>query len=179
MAVGLLIAPMPPCITIPRAGTRVSGDVKVCPGTYRIPDPREQGVLIVTASDTRLDLSGVTLESGDSVPSRFVGTGVAVQGSDRVMISGGRIRGYRWGIRVDGGSGHRIEDLALSGSRAQALLSTPLKYDEGDWLDIFHPDSTLAYGGGLVLLDADRATVLRVHANGAQNGIALIRTTRS
>ncbi|HVX89983.1 MAG TPA: NosD domain-containing protein, partial [Gemmatimonadales bacterium] len=142
-------------------------------------DPREQGVLIVTASDTRLDLSGVTLESGDSVPSRFVGTGVVVQGADRVMISGGRIRGYRWGIRVDGGSGHRIEDLALSGSRAQALRSTPLKYDEGDWLDIFHADSTLAYGGGLVLLDADRATVLRVHANGAQNGIALIRTTRS
>ena len=170
---------MAPCVTIPRAGTRVSGEVKVCPGTYRIPDPREQGVLIVTASDTRLDLSGVTIESGDSVPARFVGVGVVVQGADRVNISGGRIRGYRWGIRVEGGSGHRIEDLALSGSRAQTLRSTPLKYDEGDWLDIFHPESTLAYGGGLVLLDADRATVQRVRANGAQNGIALIRTTRS
>ncbi len=43
----LLIAPAAPCITLPRAGTRVSGDVKVCPGTYRIADPRKQGVLIV------------------------------------------------------------------------------------------------------------------------------------
>ncbi|HTK55928.1 MAG TPA: NosD domain-containing protein [Gemmatimonadales bacterium] len=179
LAVPLLIAPMAPCITLPRAGTRVSGDVKVCPGTYRISDPREQGVLIVAGSDTRLDLSGVTIESGDSIPARFVGVGVLVQGSDRVSISGGRIRGYRWGIRVEGGAGHRIEDLALSGSRAQTLRSTDLKYDEGDWLDIFHPESTLAYGGGLVLLDADRATVQRVRANGAQNGIALIRTTRS
>lgn len=179
LSVPLLMAPVAPCITIPRAGTRVSGDVRVCPGTYRIPDPREQGVLLVTTSDSRIDLSGVTIESGDSVPSRFVGTGVVVQGADRVMISGGRVRGYRWGIRVEGGSGHRIEDLALSGSRAQALRSTALRYDEGDWLDIFHPDSTLAYGGGLLLLDADRATVLRIHANGAQNGIALIRTTRS
>ena len=179
LAVPLLVAPAAPCITLPRAGTRVSGDVKVCPGTYRIADPREQGVVIVAASDTRLDLSGVTIESGDSVPAAFVGVGVVVQGADRVSISGGRIRGYRWGIRVEGGAGHRIEDLALSGSRAQALRSTDLKYDEGDWLDIFHAESTLAYGGGLVLLDADRATVQRVRANGAQNGIALIRTTRT
>jgi parallel beta-helix repeat protein len=69
--------------------------------------------------------------------------------------------------------------MALSGSRAQALLSTVLRYDEGDWLDIFHSESTLAYGGGVVLLDTDRATVARVRANGAQNGIALIRAERT
>ena len=179
LPVALLVAPMPPCTALPRAGTRLSGDVRICPGTYRIADPREGGVLVVTTSDTRLDLSGVTIESGDSVPARFIGIGILVQGADRVTISGGRIRGYRWGVRVDGGTGHRIEGMALSGSRAEALRSTDLKYDEGDWLDIFHPESTLAYGGGLVLLDTDRATVARVHANGAQNGIALIRARNS
>lgn len=177
--VALLMAPMPPCTALPRAGVHVSGDVRICPGTYRIADPHEGGVLVVTTSDTRLDLSGVTIESGDSVPARFTGVGILVQGADRVTITGGRIRGYRWGIRLEGGTGHRVEDLALSGSRAQRLRSTDLKYDEKDWLDIFHPESTLAYGGGLVLLDTDRATVARVHANGAQNGIALIRARNS
>lgn len=179
LSVPLLIAPMPPCLALPRAGIRVSGDVRICPGTYRIADRREGGVLIISTSDTHLDLSGVTIESGDSVPARFTGIGVLVRGADRVTILGGRIRGYRWGIRVDGGVGHRIEDLALSGSRAQALRSTELQYDEGDWLDIFHPDSVLSYGGGVVLLDTDRATVARVRANGAQNGIALIRARRT
>ena len=175
----LVIAPMPPCTAIPRAGLHVAGDVRICPGLYRIPDPREGGVLIVTTSDTHLDLSGVTIESGDSVPARFTGVGVLVRGADRVVISGGRIRGYRWGIRIEGGAGDRVEDMALSGSRAQALRSTDLRYDEGDWLDIFHPESTLAYGGGVVLIDTDRATVARVRANGAQNGIALIRSRRT
>jgi parallel beta-helix repeat protein len=171
----LLVAPMPPCTVLPRAGTRVSGDVKICPGTYRIPDRGEGGVLIASTSDTRIDLSGVTIESGDSLPSRFTGIGVLAFGVDRITVVGGRIRGYRWGVRIVGGSGHRVTDLALSGSRAQELRSTPLQYDERDWLDIFHPESTLAYGGGVVLIDTDRSTVARVRANGAQNGIALIR----
>ena len=130
--VALLMAPMPPCTALPRAGVHVSGDVRICPGTYRIADPHEGGVLVVTTSDTRLDLSGVTIESGDSVPARFTGVGILVQGADRVTITGGRIRGYRWGIRLEGGTGHRVEDLALSGSRAQRLRSTDLKYDEKD-----------------------------------------------
>ncbi|HET7043134.1 MAG TPA: NosD domain-containing protein, partial [Gemmatimonadales bacterium] len=65
--------------------------------------------------------------------------------------------------------------MALSGSRSAKLRSTPLRFDEGDWLDIFHPESTLVYGGALLLMDTDGGTVSRVRANGAQNGIALIR----
>jgi parallel beta-helix repeat protein len=179
LPVALLVAPTAPCITLPRAGTRVSGDVKICPGTYRIADPRESGVLVVTASDTKLDLSGVTIESGDSIPADFVGVGVLVRGADRVSVSGGRIRGYRWGIRVEGGRGHQFTDLALSGSRSQRLRSTTLQYAPADWLDIFVPESTLAYGGGIVLIDTERANVSRVRANGAQNGIALIRSERA
>lgn len=176
LSVPLLVAPMPPCTALPRSGVRVSGDVKICPGTYRIADPREGGVIIIAASDTRLDLSGVTIESGDSLQATFVGVGVLARGVDRVSVSGGRIRGYRWGIRIEGGKDHRVRDLVLSGSRAAALRSTDLQYDERDWLDIFHPESTLVYGGGLLLMDTERPGVSRVRANGAQNGIALIRT---
>ena len=175
----LLTATSAPCTGIPRSGLRVSGDVKICPGTYRLADPRQTGVLIVTASDTRLDLSGVTIESGDSVPARFTGVGIMVKGVDRVSIFGGRVRGFRWGIRVEGGTGHRIKEMALSGSRSQALRSTPLQYDERDWLDIFSPDTALSYGGAIVLIDTDRASVNGVTANGAQNGLALIRSRRA
>lgn len=175
LAFFLLAAPSPPCVTIPRAGTNLSGDVRVCPGTYRIGDPHETGVIVVTTSDTKLDLSGVTIESGDSLPAGLVGVGILVRGADRVTVSGGRVRGYRWGVRFEGGSAHRITDMALSGSRSGKLRSTELKFDEADWLDIFRPESTLTYGGALLLTDTDHDVVSRVRANGAQNGIALIR----
>ncbi|HEU4570276.1 MAG TPA: NosD domain-containing protein [Gemmatimonadales bacterium] len=175
----LLAAPAQPCTAIPRAGLRVSGDTRICPGVYRIPDPREGGVLVVSTSDTRIDLTGVTLESGDSVPAAFVGVGILARDVDRVTIVGGRIRGYRWGIRIIGGRGHQVRQVTLSGSRRQALRSTAVVYDEGDWLDIFAPDSTVAYGGGLLLEDATAPLVTGVTARGAQNGIALIRVRQA
>ena len=60
--------------------------MKICPGRYRLRDPTEKGVIIIAASRSRLDLSGVILESGDSVPGRFVGVGVVSRGVDRVEI---------------------------------------------------------------------------------------------
>ena len=107
-----------PCLRPTRAGTQVQGEVRVCPGRYRIADPSERGVIIVAASGTRLDLTGVVLESGDSVPGRFVGIGVASRNVDGVAVVGGTVRGYRVGIRLEGGRGHRVIGSALSGSRA-------------------------------------------------------------
>src|SRR5690349_5953301 len=42
----------PPCIRLTRAGTQVQGDVKICPGRYRISDPGERGVIVIAASLT-------------------------------------------------------------------------------------------------------------------------------
>ena len=116
-------APIPPCLRLARAGTQVQGSVTVCPGRYRIADPTEMGVLIVASSGTRIDLTGVTLESGDTSAPAFVGTGIASRGVDNVEIYGGVIRGYRYGIRLEGGRGHRITRVDVSGSRRQALRS--------------------------------------------------------
>lgn len=162
------------CLRLTRAGTQVQGDVTVCPGRYRIPDPTEIGVLVVAGSGTRLNLTGVTLESGDTVPSRYVGAGVVSRGLDNVEIYGGAIRGFRHGIRIDGGRGHRIARVDVSGSRSQALRSTPERYDEADWLDIFHADTAELYGGGVLLKGTNGATVTGVSAKHAQNGIGLI-----
>ena len=165
-----------PCIKLLRAGTSIQGTVRVCPGRYRIPDPMERGVVIVATSGTTVDLTGVTLESPDTMPSAFVGRGIVVRNVDSVTIHGGRIRGYRYGIWVEGGRGHRIEGSDLSGSRSQALRSTRTDYDERDWLDIFHPDTFALYGGGLSLRRTQGVMVERVTAQDAQNGIGLFES---
>ena len=179
---GLLLAAAAPgareasCLRLDRAGTVVRGDVRICAGRYRIPDPTERGVIVIAAPGVTLDLTGVTLESGDSVPSRFVGVGVLGRKVDSVTIRGGRIRGYRFGIRLEGGRGHQVSGVNLSGSRAQALRSTPDHFDEADWLNIARPDTFEAYGAGLYLKGTSGARVWGVTARGAQNGIGLFES---
>lgn len=164
------------CIRLGRAGTKVTGDIKVCPGRYRITDHAEQGVMIVTGSNTRIDLTGVTIESGDSIPGEYLGYGILSRRGDSISIRGGRIRGYRHGVRLEGGRGHRISGIDLSGSRSQALRSTQDRYDEADWLDLFQPYAFEAYGTGLYLKGTTGAQVFGVIAHGAQNGIGLFES---
>ncbi|HSE66160.1 MAG TPA: hypothetical protein VLB12_04185, partial [Gemmatimonadales bacterium] len=154
------------CTRLQKPGTQVSGDVKICPGRYRIPDPNERGIIVASAPGTRIDLTGVTLESGDSVPAVFQGIGITSTGVDSVAVRGGRIRGYRYGIKLDGGSGHRISGVDVSQSRSQALRSTQQRYDQADWLDIFHPDTFETYGHGVYLKRTSGASVTGVIARG-------------
>jgi len=168
-----------PCTRISRAGTELRGDTRICPGRYRIADPAQRGVLIVAASGLHIDLDGVVIESGDSVPSRYSGYGLTLRNVDSVAITGGTIRGYRIGVLLEGGSGHTVTGMTLSGSRSQALRSTPERYSEADWLDIFHPDTFETYGAGLYLKNADGITVQGITARDAQNGIMLSSVRRS
>ncbi len=155
----------------------VQGEVTICPGKYRIPDPDGKGVIVAGSPGTSVNLTGVTLESGDSVPAEYRGAGVVASGVDRITVTGGTIRGYQFGIRIDGGRGHLVAGSDVSGSRTQALRSTPEKYDEADWLDIFHADSAEAYGAGVYLNATVNATVRNIKAVQAQNGIMLRAAT--
>jgi parallel beta-helix repeat protein len=168
-----------PCLRPTRAGTQVQGEVRVCPGRYRIPDKAEHGVIIVASSGTRIDLTGVVLESGDSVPGRFVGAGIASRSVDRVTITGGVIRGYRYGVRLEGGKSHRVSGADLSGSRSQGMGSGSTRPDAADRLDLLRSDSFVPYGGGLLLRGTVEASVTGITAGGAQNGIALLETRDS
>jgi parallel beta-helix repeat protein len=168
-----------PCIRPSRAGTQVQGEVRVCPGRYRIPDSAERGVIIAAASGTRIDLRGVVLESGDSVPSRFAGIGIGSRGVDAVVVTGGSIRGYRYGVRIEGGRNHRIFSVDLSGSRRQEVRSTPARPDTADRLDIMRREVFEQYGGAVLLLRTVAASVTGITARGAQNGIGLIEARNS
>lgn len=168
-----------PCIRPTRAGTQVQGDVRVCPGRYRIPDGGERGVIIAAASGTRIDLTGVVLESGDSVPGRYVGIGVSSRGVDGVSISGGAIRGYRYGVRIEGGRNHRVSAVDLSGSRSQVVRSTPARPDSMDRLNIIRREVFERYGSGVLLLRTVAASITGITARGAQNGIGLLEVRDS
>jgi parallel beta-helix repeat protein len=166
-----------PCVRLTRAGTQVQGDVRICPGHYRIADPTERGVVIAAASGTRIDLAGVTLESGDSVPARFVGTGVVSRNVDGVTVVGGVIRGYRFGIRLEGGRNHRISGIDVSGSRRQALHSTEELTDSLDRLDATHGEAIERYGGGALFRGTTGGSITAITARGAQNGVGLVDAT--
>jgi parallel beta-helix repeat protein len=161
------------CVRLTRAGTQVQGDVRVCPGRYRVADPGERGVLIAAASGTRIDLTGVTIESGDSMAERFTGAGVASRGVDGVTVLGGVVRGYRYGIRIEGGRNHRLAGIDVSGSRRQVLRSTAERTDTADRLDPARPAVFDQYGGGVLLRSTAGASVTGLIAHGGQNGIAL------
>ena len=163
-----------PCVRLTRPGTQVQGDVRVCPGRYRIADPAERGVLIAAASGTRIDLAGVTIESGDSVPERYVGIGIASRGVDGVTVLGGIVRGYRYGVRLQGGRNHRLSGIDVSGSRRQGLRSTPERPDTADRLDLARLETFDQYGGGILLRGTDGVSVTGIIAHGAQNGIGLV-----
>ncbi len=163
-----------PCLRPSRAGTQVQGEVRICPGRYRIADPAERGVIVAAASGTRIDLTGVVLESGDSVPARLVGIGVTSKDVDGVSILGGTIRGYRVGLRIEGGRGHRITGADLSGSRSEALRSTEAQPDTTDRLDPLRLAAFTGAGSGLVLVRTVGASVTGVTAASAQNGIGLV-----
>jgi parallel beta-helix repeat protein len=153
--------------------------VRVCPGRYRIPDANEQGIIIAAATGTRIDLSGVVLESGDSVPSRFVGAGVVSRGVDAVTITGGAIHGYRYGVRLEGGRFHRVIGADLSGSRNQGVRSTPARPEAVDQLNLTRPDTFERYGGGILLRRTSGTSITGITARGAQNGIALMEVRDS
>jgi len=183
-SVSLVVLPAQPaqaaqCLRPIRAGTQVQGAVRVCPGRYRIADRTERGVIIAAASGTRIDLSGVVLESGDSVPSGYVGVGISSRGVDGLTVTGGIIRGYRFGIRVEGGRGHRISGSDVSGSRTQAVRSTPALPDSADRLDLAVPDTFEAYGAGVLLKRTAAAGITGITSRSAQNGVALIEVRDS
>lgn len=167
------------CVRPSRAGTQVQGEVRICPGRYRIADPSERGVIVAAASGTRIDLTGVILESGDSVPSRFVGVGVASRDVDGVSVLGGTIKGYRFGLRIEGGRGHRISNADLSGSRSDALRSTAAQPDTADRLDPLRLAAFLGSGSAVVLFRTVGASVTGTRAASGQNGIGLIEARES
>jgi parallel beta-helix repeat protein len=167
----------------PTGPMRIAQNTRIAPGTYRVDVADRAAVIEIDANNVELDLTGVTLESSAANPWARVGIGVHSRGHSHITIRGGAVRGYRFGVLLEGESA-AAADITISGtdvggSRAQKLISTPTHYDEKDWVDIFKLESWESYGGGLYLKNVDGARIEGVTAHGAQNGILLAKVTHA
>jgi len=151
-------------------GMLVTTDVKICPGTYFIPDPEEDGVIHIGAPGVSIDMTGVTLIGGG------VGWGIRSQVFDAVSVLGGTIQGYRAAVLFEGGQGHLVQGCDLSFNRRRAVQNGP-----GDFLSVW-PDfagqiAADQIGDGVVLVGVSYATVRDCRMSYQQNGIGLFQSS--
>lgn len=161
-----------------RDDLQVTADIKIRPGVYRIPDQGEPGIIQILASDITVDMTGVRLfgNAEDATPDQFQGTGVLAGNVSDVTLKGGKIHGFRFGIRWHKCTGGTIQDMDWSDNHAQKLKSTPEKMDEGDWLEIRKLEPWYEYGAGLWLEECEQVKVLDNYSRRTQNGIILVRS---
>jgi parallel beta-helix repeat protein len=94
---------------------------------------------------------------------------------DAVTVLGGTVRGFRFGVRLEGGRNHRLSGMELSGSRRQSLRSGPGATDTLDRLDV-RLEAAERDGAAILLRGTTAASVTSVIAHGGQNGIGLVES---
>jgi parallel beta-helix repeat protein len=151
-------------------GMVVTTDVKICPGTYFIADPEEDGVIRVGAPGVAIDLTGVVLIGEGK------GWGIRSQVFDAVSVLGGSIQGYRAALLFEGGQGHLVQGCDLSFNRKRPVQNGP-----GDFLAVW-PDfagqmAADQIGDGVVLVGVSYATVRDCRMSYQQNGIGLFQSS--
>ncbi|NJD18654.1 MAG: hypothetical protein FIA95_05135, partial [Gemmatimonadetes bacterium] len=90
-------------------GMVVTSDTRVAPGTYRVAgfESLDSALIVVRGSELTLDLSGVRLQGvpDGADPDQAAGIAVLVDGGVNVIIRGGTLRGYRFGVVARGTRG--------------------------------------------------------------------------
>ncbi len=162
----------------PRGPLRLTHSARIAPGVYRIPAAPGQAAITLAGDHLKLDLRGVTIESGAARPEARRGIGILAEGRQDVEIDGGAIHGYRFNLVCRDCARLRIEGVNLDGSYAQRLVSTARHFDARDWVDIFHLRAWRQYGAGLWLENVRRAWIHGVRAESGQNGILLVFSRR-
>jgi len=157
----------------------LKSSARIAPGNYTLPAAAGKAVIEIDGDNVVLDLTGVTLNRGVQQPWEREGIGVHAAGHSHLTIRSGAIRGYRFGILIQGGEDLRVIGSDVSENRSQKLLSTDSHYDEGDWVDIFHLDAWESYGAGLYLKDVRGAYLENILGQNEQNGVMLANVTHA
>ena len=119
------------------------------------------GPLVIKASNVTIDGRGARVlgkTTGD--PRGFTGTGIFAQGVSGVTLKNLRVQGWETGLKLEDGSGWRIENC--------------------DFSDNFH-DPAFGWGengqrGGIVLVRVQKSTLLNNRANRVWDGCALVES---
>ncbi len=176
-------AQAPPAVTIrPSVGAVITRSTRIAPGNYRLPagTAPDAAFLTVRGDGITLDLTGVTFEGAPSSadPDEAFGTAIRVDGGRAVTITGGRIRGFRFGIAARGTHHLRIAGTDLSYNWKPRLFSLIEHESLADWLSFHHneKDEWLRFGAAISLIDVDSGAVTGVTAEQGMNGLMMTRT---
>lgn len=106
--------PEAPACVVPHDDMHLSASISLCPGTYRLPDEGERGVLIIDGDDVAIDCRGARLE-GD-------GSGVAILGTgSRATVENCQLMDYGTGVRLVDGSKSTLRHSAVISSTGWAV----------------------------------------------------------
>jgi parallel beta-helix repeat protein len=139
--------------TVPRDGMVIRNSVTLKPGAYVLPKG-----LVVSGNGVTVHAEGVTLV-GDGKAQAILARDVK-----DLTISGLRAQGYRWGVKVRGGSGIVVEDCHIR--------ETAEEPPDEVWLDIWRAPED-AYGAAIFLWDVRGGRVTGNDIQHQQNGVSL------
>lgn len=163
-------------------GMVVTADTRIAPGTYRVAgyESLDSALILVRGSGLTLDLSGVRLEglAPESDPDQARGIAVLVEGGSNVIIRGGTLRGYRFGVVARGTQNLALYENDLSYGWKPRLYSQVGHESLVDWLS-FHANESrewMRYGAAIYLEDVRGGDILGNRAVQGMNGLLMTRT---
>lgn len=164
------------------AGQVITTSVKVRPGTYRLTGSTDRPALIIRGSNITVDMTGVVIEGSEPFadPDGFVGTGVSIEGGERVTLTGATIRGFKVAIHARDTRHLRLTRNDLSYNWKQRLWSGIEKESLLDWMSYHNneKDEWLQYGAAIYCAGCDDAEIDHNRAIQGQNGLMVTRSSR-
>ena len=170
-------------VTLDRDDMAITQSVKVNPGTYRLDDAKDDGIVRLKGNDLTVDFTGVTLAGADETTpaDEYKGIGIVAEGCKNLTLKGLTVRGLKLGMLFKRCDGLTITGCDVSRNWRQHLKSTPRGEDGADWLFGHENDKDewLRYGAGIYIEDSKGVTVSKCRARNGQNGLCLSRVNDS
>lgn len=163
-------------------GMVVTADTRIEPGTYRVTGPAslDSALIVVRGEDLTLDLSGVRLEgiAPEDDPDLARGVAIRVEGGRNVVIRGGTIRGYRFGILARGVRGLALYENDLSYGWKPRLFSQVAHESLVDWLSYHNNEEGewMRFGAALYLEDVKGGELVGNRAIQGMNALLMTGT---
>jgi parallel beta-helix repeat protein len=170
-------------ITIDGDDIVITKSCVVKPGTYRVADANDNGIVRIKGDDITVDFQGAVIAgSADGAkPDEFKGWGVVAEGCRNLTVKNLVVRGVKIGMYFKNCDGLTVTGCDVSNNWKQHLKSTPRGEDGADWLFGHENDKNewFRYGAGMYVEGSKKATLSRNRARNGQNGICIVRVDDS
>ncbi|MBI3267449.1 MAG: right-handed parallel beta-helix repeat-containing protein [Planctomycetes bacterium] len=183
-------ATTPGAADAPLEEIRLTGDdqlltrsARIAPGTYRLPDAGDLGVVRIKGDDLTLDFQGAVLAGApdDLAADQYRGWGVVASGCRNLTLKNLHVRGFKLGFYFKECDGLTLTGCDVSDNWRARLKSTPRAEDGSDWLFGHENDANewFRYGAGIYVERSRGITLAGNRARRGQNGICLSRVEDS